>query len=68
MARPKERIYLVAARDGAHPEGTVLPRRLVKGTRADVENYILGGLVIEPATQEEMYTLGKAGAVVEVAA
>lgn len=62
MARPKQRIFLVQKR-GADGE-----RRLVRGTRTEVDGWLLGLYLIELCTPEQAVELGAAGVRVEEAA
>ena len=61
MARPKQRIFTVQKRD-AKPGDEV---RLVRGTRTEVEGWLLGLHLIEPCTPEQAVELGAAGVRVE---
>ena len=63
MARPKQRIFTVQKRDAKSGEV-----RLVRGTRTEVEGWLLGLHLIEPCTPEQAVELGAAGVRVEEAA
>lgn len=63
MAARKIQTYRVTPRDS---EVEVRPR-LIRGTLAQVQGFILGELSIEPATVEQAVALGKEGTEIEQA-